>query len=330
MRRVTAAPALVAGMCLVTLLIALPLAIALRGMLAAHLGPSLTADVAADEGDYQWFREFAQQATGLGTTFGPSVIGFGAVLHNLSALLDNDPLAATITGVTAAWLVIWSFLSGGVIDRLARARRTRAGGFIGACGVHMWPMFRLGALAMFVYGFLFAFVHPLIFDVIYAQLTTDIPVERSAFVARFAGYLFFALLLGFFNVTFDYARIRIVVEQRRSALAAVGMAARFIRRRFGSVAMLYLMNSVLFIVLVAAYGFLTPPLPGRGAALWWALLLGQSYIVGRHYLKLVFYASQTALFQSALAHAAYTAPPTPVWPESPAVEAIINAEPTLQ
>jgi hypothetical protein len=44
-------------------------------------------------------------------------------------------------------------------------------------------------------------------------------------------------------------------------------------------------------------------------------------------LKLWFYASEIAFFQSALAHAEYTAAPTVVWPDSPAVEAVINAEP---
>ena len=48
---------------------------------------------------------------------------------------------------TAAWLVLWSFLSGGVIDRFARARRTRSHGFFGACGMHFWRLLRLGALA---------------------------------------------------------------------------------------------------------------------------------------------------------------------------------------
>jgi hypothetical protein len=44
----------------------------------------------------------------------------------------------------------------------------------------------------------------------------------------------------------------------------------------------------------------------------------------RHYVKLLFYASQTAYFQSQLAHAAYTAAPAVVWPDSPAAEAISN------
>ena len=60
--------------------------------------------------------------------------------------------------------------------------------------------------------------------------------------------------------------------------------------------------------------------------MWLVLGLGELYILGRHYLKLLFYASETAFFQGALAHAAYTAAPAVVWPESPAAEAIANAD----
>jgi hypothetical protein len=52
---------------------------------------------------------------------------------------------------------------------------------------------------------------------------------------------------------------------------------------------------------------------------------GQAYIVARLFVKLTFYASAVALFQDRLAHAGFTAAPTPVWPDSPAVEAIVNA-----
>jgi hypothetical protein len=63
--------------------------------------------------------------------------------------------------------------------------------------------------------------------------------------------------------------------------------------------------------------------------MWIALGLGELYIVVRHYLKLLFYASETAFFQGKLAHAAYTAAPTPVWPDSPAAEMITNADRTV-
>ncbi len=56
------------------------------------------------------------------------------------------------------------------------------------------------------------------------------------------------------------------------------------------------------------------------------LAIGEAYILSRHYLKLVVYASETAFFQGALAHAAYTAGPAVVWPDSPAAETIANAD----
>ena len=43
------------------------------------------------------------------------------------------------------------------------------------------------------------------------------------------------------------------------------------------------------------------------------LLAGQMYIIARHYLKLLFYASEIAFFQGSLAHAAYTAAPAVIW-----------------
>ena len=49
------------------------------------------------------------------------------------------------------------------------------------------------------------------------------------------------------------------------------------------------------------YALVAPGAPA-GLAIWLAFVLGQLYILLRHYVKLLFYASQTAYFQSALAH----------------------------
>ena len=327
MRRVNGAPMLLAGVSALTLLVALPLSLALRDMLETHFGRSLAADAAGAGASYQWWQEFASQAGGLGATLGPSIIGFGAVLDNLSALLDNAPMAATIAGVTAAWMLLWSFLSGGILDRFARDRRTRSHGFFAACGVHVWRFLRLGILAWLVYAFLFNLVHHWLFDRAYPALIADMTSERTAFLIRVGAYAVFGAALILFNVALDYARIRIVIEDRRSAVGALAAGARFVRRHFGQVAALYLLNGLAFVLLLALYALLSPGAPGSGLAMWGVLLLGQVYIIGRHYLKLLFYASQTALFQSQLAHAAYTAAPPVVWPDSPSVEAIVNAEP---
>lgn len=327
-RRVNGAPMVVAGMFAVTLFVALPLSYALRGMLAAHLGSSLAADAAASGTNHGWWQEFSAQASGLGTTFVPSIVGFGAVLDNLSGLVDHVPLATTIVGATAAWMVLWSFLSGGVIDRLARGRPTRSHGFFGACGVHFWRLLRLGVVAYMVYAFLFQYMHGWILSNAFDWITHDVAVERTAFAWRVAGYVLFAIPLLLCNVVFDYARVRIVVEDRRSAVGALLAGLRFVRRHAGGVAALYALNAGAFLVLVAVYAALAPGAPTSGVSMWLVLALGEAYIFARHYLKLVFYASETAFFQGALAHAAYTAAPSVVWPDSPAAETIANAGPT--
>jgi len=73
-RRVNRAPAILIGVWVLTLLVSVPLALALRSMLAQHLGSSLAADTAASGVNYDWMQEFSDQATGLGTTFKPTMV----------------------------------------------------------------------------------------------------------------------------------------------------------------------------------------------------------------------------------------------------------------
>jgi hypothetical protein len=327
-RRVNGAPAVVLGMFAVTLFVALPLSYALREMIAGYLGHSLAAEQAAAGTNYDWWQEFSSQASGLATTFVPTIVGFGAVLDNLSGFLDNTGLATSIAGATAAWLVLWSFLSGGVIDRFARGRPTRSHGFFAACGMHFWRFLRVGAVAWLVYAFFFQYVHGWIFTGIVGTLTHNLTVERTAFAYRVGGYVLFVLLLVICNIVFDYARVRIVVEDRRSAIGALLAGGRFAARHAGGVVGLYALNAVAFLLLVSIYAAIAPGAPGAGVSMWLVLALGEAYILARHYLKLLFYASETAFFQGALAHAGYTAAPAVEWPDSPAAETIENADPT--
>jgi hypothetical protein len=327
-RRVNGAPFVVIGVFVMTLCLALPLSYVLRNEIQAHLRSSLAAETAAAGTNYDWWQEFSAQASGLAATFIPSITGFGAVLENLSNLLDNVKEAPAIAAVTALWMLTWSFLSGGIIDRFARARRTRSHGFFGACGMHVWRLLRLGLVVVVVYAFLFGYVHKWIFGVGYPRWTRDLAVERSAFAVRLACYLVFGALLVLSSLLFDYARIRIVVEDRRSALGGLLAGARFAWRHRGGVIGLYAVNAVAFLVLVAAYAVIAPGAPRSGWSTWLVLGLGEAYILLRHYLKLLFYASETVFFQGALAHAAYTAAPPIVWPDSPAAESIGNVNPS--
>jgi hypothetical protein len=324
---VNRAPLLLAGLTAATLFLALPLSFWMRQLIDGAAGAAAAAAAVPDPLRYDWWEEFAARASGLGQTFTPSIIGFAAVLENASGLLDNRPLTALVASLTVGWLLLVSFLSGGIIDRYARQRPTRAHGFFGACGEHFWRFLRLGLAVACVYLFLFGPVHAWLFDGLYARLTRDVTVERTAFIIRAALYLVFIALLAAPALLFDYARIRIVVEDRRSALGALAAAARFIARRAGSVGRLFLLNAAAWLALAGAYAALSPGAPRTDMHVWLVLGAGQAYIVGRHYLKLLVYASETSLVQGALAHAGYTAAPVLVWPDSPAVESITNVGP---
>jgi hypothetical protein len=324
-RRVNAAPAILVGVWLLTVLVSLPLTLALRGMLEQHLDGSLAADTAASGVNYAWMQEFEDQATGLGATFAPTIIGFGAVLDNLSAFLDNLHRPVIIGGAAGAYIVLLIFVSGGIIDRYARDRATHAHGFFAASGVFFFRFLRLAVVMAMVYGLLFGYVHPWLFDRLYPRMTHDLTVERTAFLVRIALYVVFGFLLGACNVVFDYAKVRAVVEDRRSALGAIHAALGFVGRNWVAIAMLYLADFALFVLMVAIYAVVAPGAGGIGWTMWTGFAIGQAYVLGRLWVKLIFWASETALFQGRLAHAGYVAAPTPTWPESPSAEAIGRA-----
>ena len=261
------------GMFMLTLLVALPLSLALRGLIANHLGDSLFADAAASGTNYDWWQEFSAQASGLGTTFVPSIVGFGAVLDNLQGILDNLPMATTIAGATAAWMVLWSFLSGGVLDRYARMRPTRATGFFAACGTHFWRFLRIGLLAWLAYWTLFQLVHPLLFDDLYPS--ADARPDRRAIGVRCPR----GPLSGFRRALAALQpglRLRAHPHRRRGPPQRDRIARRrgaFVRRHPATLK-LYLLNATAFILLALFYALVSPGAPS-GLAMWIALAIGQ-------------------------------------------------------
>ena len=191
LRRVRRAPWLVAGVWMSTVLLALPLAFALHGQISEHLGSSLAAKAAAEGVNYDWWNEFLAQTTGVGQTFVPAILGFAAVLKNLSGVADSQSLSIVIASVVAAQIIVAMFLVGGVLDRLARDRALGAGAFFAACGVYFVRFLRLGIIAAAVYWVLFVSFHTWLFDAVYPRLTANLTVERTAFFYRVALYVIF-------------------------------------------------------------------------------------------------------------------------------------------
>ena len=320
LRRVVGAPAVVAGVFVVTLVTALPLAMTLRAAMQTHLGSSLMADEAADAVNYDWWQEFNAQSPGLGSTFNPSVIGFAATLDSLGGLLDTRALLTPIAWAVGLYLTAWTFLWGGILDRYARDRRIGPSGFFAASGTCFFRFVRLGVAAALVYWFLFVHVHEWLFGKWYMNATRDLTVEPQVFRWRVLMYVIFGCLLALVSTLFDYARVRAVVEDRRCMLGSLVAALRFVIRQPARVLGLYAANAVIYLLTLAAWAGLAPGAGGTGISLWIGVAATQAYLLARLVVRLLFLASATALFQRSLAHAGYTARPILVRATAPVVE----------
>ena len=210
-----------------------------------------------------------------------------------------DPVPALLSVIRSrealTYAVLITFLLGGVLDRLARNRATGAFGFFGAAGMHFFRFLRITLIAIPLYALVFLWIYP--------ALPADVP----------ASYVVLAAQVLALNAIFDFARVRMVVEDRRSAIGAVVASLRFVRRNMGGVFGIIVINA------------------GIACATWWlaaafdigTTLAVYAYLLARALLRLIFMASAIALFQSRLAHAGYVARPIATWPESPAADAVL-------
>jgi hypothetical protein len=318
------APAVLFGVFVMTYAVAVPARHLLRADIAEGLGHSLVANDMASGVSLEWWDQYLESATGLGQSFTPRVIGFAAVLDNLSRAFDNEPNVPAVAALCAGYLVIWLFLVGGIIDRLARNRQVRTQAFFAACGSFFVRFLRLGVVAAAGYGVLLLFVHGWLFDGVYRFATRNMTAEREAFAVRLALYVLFGALVVTWSLMIDYAKVRAVVEDRRSMLGAMMAGSRFALKHPLKTGLLWTLNALGLVALWAMYAIVVPGAAGSGSTVWIGFAIGQLYVLLRLFLKLVNYASQAALVQSMLAHSAYVAAPLAPWPASPKTEPDAN------
>ena len=297
-RRVASAPAVVALVWIATTLVSVPLTLMIRSDIERSLGRSLAADAAARGMNSEWMQEFGSRATGLASTFRPTIVGFAAVLDNLSAYVDNVQRPTAIAAASGVYVLLWTFLTGGVIERYAGERRaTPIALFLRTCGRYFFRFVRLEIAVAVAYAICFGVLHRWMFGSVYPRLIEGVAIERTAFFVRLSLYAVFILLLAAVNLLFDFAKVRIVVEDRRSMLVALVASWRFVRRRCAAAIGVYLLDAITFAIVLIAYSYVAPPGGGTGVAVWAALLIGQAYVVGRLSVRLLFFASEVALFQ---------------------------------
>jgi hypothetical protein len=294
--RVLASPPLVAAAIIAMLIVTVPFALVLGSELQGALSNQQPISRDAGEIDPEWWFEFLEHAGGLAATFTPSIIGFAAPLANLSALLDGSkdpPLVMLLPFLLA--IVVWSFLWGAALEQFAHGRVRF--GFLTAGARTFKRFFVISLVAAVILALLYLSLHPLLFGVLAPQLEASAATERTAFMLRGVAYAIFGLALMILSLTADYARVAIVMESAGSPIEALREGARFVRRHFGSAVALYVLTGVLFVALLAVYGYVDV-YGGSRVTGWRGIAIAQAYIVARLVIRLTFGASEVRLYRA--------------------------------
>jgi hypothetical protein len=293
---VVTAPILLAGITVVSLLVAVPFGLMLNSHVQASLANQPPTYQGSVEIDPEWWSEFRAHAQGLDATFTPTVIGFAAPLDNLSALLDGSTRPLALAGPILLSALVWAFLWGGIFQRFVRGRREGPVAFW-AAGFRFLARFAIisvvaGAASLLLY----LTVHAVLFGPVYQWLASATSSERQAFFWRVALYAIFGALLMLVSLAADYARISTVWAPATSAAGAIAAGVRFIRANLGGVILLYLLAGALFVGLLTVYGGIDV-YGGSRVGGWRGVLIAQAFIVARLALRLVFAASEARFFK---------------------------------
>jgi hypothetical protein len=293
--RVFMSPLVVAAAILAMLLMTVPFAVIVGSELQAALSNQQPVSRDAGEIDPEWWFEFREHADGLVATFTPAIIGFAAPLDNLSSLLDGTRRPLVLLGPYVLAIAVWAFLWGAALERFAHGASRF--GFVQA-GAHTWARFlAISIVAGAALVLLYLTIHPLLFGVLAPNLEGSAATERTAFMLRSVLYLIFGAMLVTISLIADYARVTIVMRPAASAIEGLREGARFVRGHPGSAVLLYVLTGLLFVALLAVYGYVDV-YGGSRVTGWRGIAIAQAYIIARLVIRLTFGASEVRLYRA--------------------------------
>jgi hypothetical protein len=302
--RAAGAPALLILLWVVNLAVAVPFAAVLAGSIHDSVaGRPAQADLAAGW-EPGWFGEFDAEARGFERTFGPAVFGAGAFLKNLEGWWSGRALTPGFAGwgllaAGVGYALLWALLLGGVIDRLSgeATRRLSLRDFFGAGGRTFFRFVRLAVLSGVLYLLIYLGARRMFGWM--EEAARGVTAERTVLAWVALGVALVVLLLTIVRVAFDYAKIAVVTEGRRSALGAAWAGLRFVAAHPVRTLGLFWSLAAAGLLLLWVYGVVAPTAgPGTWIGVILAFVLGQLALATRLFLRMAVLGGEIALYQS--------------------------------
>jgi hypothetical protein len=283
----------------INLAFSLILAVPMYHSLKDSFGSSFVGERMAKGFDYLWWEEYRDEARGLERTFTPSIIGKGAVLNNLEGLIQlrvfDLPPVVLVFGLL--YIILHTFLAGGILSFIKKSdQKFAVKKFFKGAGSNFFRFFLL---------MLLSWVFFLIIGQVKGGLESLLDsVRETAFsevMPFYLGLVSSAIVLFLFllvQMIFDYARIKIVLEDSPNILASATGAFGFVFRHLGSTLglfyLLFLVQIAFTLVYILIQGVIPQSsFPGVAAA----FLFQQFFIFGLIWIRCWLYSSQMELYR---------------------------------
>ena len=236
-----------------------------------------------------------------------------------------ESLGYGAVGLAALYLLVTIFLTGGIVATLALDHRVSFQRFLGNAGRYFSRYLRLFVTFAVTIGALLAGykyrLEPYLDDLAEAETT-----DRSAFLWQALGVVIVLFVVSLMLMVFDYAKIRTVVDRRKSMIVAAFVGLAFPLRRAWRCVRLFGMNVLIVVVIFAIFLLVGKQFSNAT----WGSIVGlfivqQIFIILRIGMKLSFFASQLAMYESFVDEQDTTTTPETVSPITPVGFKPLNA-----
>lgn len=286
---------------ILNLLFSLVLAVPMYHILKDSFGQGETVEKMAEEFDYLWWEQFRYESQGVAKTFSPSIIGKGALLDNWDSLLHMNffNLPPMIVALVFLYILFRTFLAGGILSIYKNsAEKFEIQKFLRGAGTYYFRFFLL-----MLFSWVFFYVIGGILNRKFVTILSNISSRSYSEIPSFYfGLLFSAIILVLFllvQMVFDYARIHVVLEDRRNVFASFLKSMFFVLRHPGSTFGLYYLLLLASVALAVVYSLVIGILPDSGfPGVLAGLLVQEIFIFGTIWLRCWLYAGQMELFRS--------------------------------
>ena len=234
--------------------------------------------------------EFSRSLLGEKLFAGVDLLWIGDLVYKYQEL---PPLMiGCLLGTSLLFLVLLTFLNGGVIGRIAAAEeKVTFRNFFGDCGRYFGRFFRLFLLSLVGYFLILGILGRFV-SIPFRAWNKSASTEWTTLISSSLRLLVFLLLFSVVKMFFDYVKVALVADDSRKAVRTTLRNFGFLGKRFFRAWALFLIVELIFVLSTLVYLVVAKALPKAGLGPLLLFVWQQAYFLVRLWTGILCFATE--------------------------------------